>query len=132
MVEFNLLAIAVVSILAFIASMMWYLSFGKQLSKLNPKAYGDMKRPKSKEMLLEILRNVIFAFVIGYFIRYLGVMTWVEGLRLGLAFWIGFPVIILSGSVLHEKVPIKLAAIHAGDWLIKILLMTIILGVWHS
>jgi hypothetical protein len=30
-----------------------------------------------------------------------------------------------------EDVPWKLAAIHARDWLIKTLLMTVILGVWR-
>jgi hypothetical protein len=25
-----------------------------------------------------------------------------------------------------------LAAIHAGDWLVKLLLMSVILGVWHT
>jgi hypothetical protein len=37
---------------------------------------------------------------------------------------------ILLGSVVHENVPLSLAAIHAGDWLVKLLLMTLILGVW--
>jgi hypothetical protein len=39
---------------------------------------------------------------------------------------------ILLGSVVHEGVPFVLAAIHAGDWLVKILLMTVILGVWRK
>jgi hypothetical protein len=39
---------------------------------------------------------------------------------------------ILLGSVVHENVPLMLAAIHAGDWLAKSLLMTVILGVWHG
>ena len=39
---------------------------------------------------------------------------------------------ILLGSVVHENVPLMLAAIHAGDWLATLLLMTVILGAWHS
>ena len=39
---------------------------------------------------------------------------------------------ILLGSVVHEDVPLMLAAIHAGDWLVKLLLMTVILGVWRK
>ena len=127
----NYLAIIVVSLLAFIASIVWYISFGKQLPKLNPKAYGEMKRPKPVEMVIEILRNIILAFVIAYMVHRFGVTSFAGGLALGLILWVGFPVILLSGSVLHEKVPTKLAAIHAGDWLIKIFLMTIILGMWH-
>ena len=29
-----------------------------------------------------------------------------------------------DGSVVHEKVPWRLAAIHSGDWLVKLLLIT--------
>jgi len=34
-------------------------------------------------------------------------------------------------STAWEDVQWKLAPIHAGDWLVKILLMTVILSVWH-
>jgi hypothetical protein len=48
-------------------------------------------------------------------------------LRLGALVWM-FPASILLGSVIHENVPLALAAIHAGDWLVKLLLMSVILG----
>jgi hypothetical protein len=35
-------------------------------------------------------------------------------------------------SVVHENVPLMLAAIHAGDWLVKLLLMAVIIGVWRK
>jgi hypothetical protein len=35
------------------------------------------------------------------------------------------------GAVIHEKMPWKLYAIHAGDALVKTHLMTVILGVWR-
>jgi hypothetical protein len=38
---------------------------------------------------------------------------------------------ILAGSVLWDNRPWKLAAIHAGDWLVKLLVMAVILGVWR-
>ena len=41
---------------------------------------------------------------------------------------IAFPVVLLTGSVVHEKVPWRLAAIHAGDWLVKLLLVTLVVG----
>jgi Protein of unknown function (DUF1761) len=51
-------------------------------------------------------------------------------LRLGILVWV-FPASILLGSVVHENVPLALAAIHAGDWLAKLLLMSVILGSWR-
>jgi len=50
---------------------------------------------------------------------------------LGLALWVGFPTVILAGSVFHEKVPPTLAAIHAGDWLLKLLAIAGIVAVWQ-
>ena len=42
------------------------------------------------------------------------------GLLLGLALWIGFPLVLWVGAIVHEKTPVRLAAIHAGDWLVKL------------
>jgi hypothetical protein len=38
---------------------------------------------------------------------------------------------ILVGAVLWDKQPWKLVAIHGDDWLVKILLIAVILGVWR-
>jgi hypothetical protein len=43
----------------------------------------------------------------------------------------GFPVVLLSGSVIWEKVPAKLAAMHSGDWLVKLLVVSVIVSVWR-
>jgi hypothetical protein len=40
------------------------------------------------------------------------------------------PAIILTGSVVHENVPWRLAAIHAGDWLLKLVVLAVIVGTW--
>jgi hypothetical protein len=53
------------------------------------------------------------------------------GLLLGAVLWIGFPAVILAGSVFHEKVPWQLAAIHAGDWLLKLSVVAAIVGAWR-
>jgi hypothetical protein len=55
-----------------------------------------------------------------------------SALSLALLLWVGFPLILLTGSVLWENVPAKLAALHAGDWLLKLILMSAILGAWHG
>jgi len=39
--------------------------------------------------------------------------------------------VILAGSAMWENVPWRLAAIHSGDWLVKLLLLAVILGVWR-
>src|SRR5256885_35941 len=77
-----------------------------------------------------LARCVVLAYVIARFVALLGVSSWMGALHFGLFLWIGFPVILLTGSVLWENVLWKVAAIHAGDWLVKMLVIPIIVSAW--
>ncbi|GIH28882.1 hypothetical protein Aph01nite_71920 [Acrocarpospora phusangensis] len=57
--------------------------------------------------------------------------TWTAGLALGLVLWLGFPAVLWIGAIVHEKSPWRLAAIHAGDWLVKLPALGVIIGVWR-
>ena|SRR5215469_12832765 len=130
MFSINYAALFVCVILAFLISIVWYMLLAKQRAKLSS-ATRNMKRPSLGKMLIEIVRTFVLALVIAFFIDRLEITSFLHALNLGILLWIGFPLILLSGSVLWENVSWKLAAIHAGDWLIKILLITIILSVWR-
>lgn len=43
--------------------------------------------------------------------------------RLATGLWLAFPAVLLTGSVVHE-VPWRPAAVHGGDWLVTLLLVT--------
>lgn len=45
--------------------------------------------------------------------------------------WLAFPAVLLTGSILWERVPPVTAAIHAGDWLLKLLLIAAVLALLH-
>lgn len=49
---------------------------------------------------------------------------------LGLVLWTGFPLVLLSGSVMWDRVPPVTALLHAGDWLLKLLAISAIVGMW--
>lgn len=53
-----------------------------------------------------------------------------SAVQLGLRFWVGFQAMLLTGVLLHEKMPLVLHAIHAGDAFIKTL--TVLIGVWRG
>lgn len=61
----------------------------------------------------------------------IGTDSWPAGLALGGALWVGFPLMLWAGAILHERTPRKLAAIHAGDWLSKLLVVGVIVSVWR-
>lgn len=51
----------------------------------------------------------------------------IPGTLLGLALSI-LPVVLLAGSVLWERVPVRTAATHTGDWIIKLAAIGAIVG----
>jgi len=135
MLKINYLAVVMAAVAAFVVGAVWYspLLFGKaymEVRGMNPGALAHMKMPAA-EMLGEFAKNLVIAFVLAHFVARLGVGDWEGAVQLGLWVWVGFQAMLLMGAVLHEKMPWMLYAIHAGDALVKTLLMTVILGVWR-
>ena len=131
MTGINLVAVGVAVLAAFVMSTVWYIVFAKHRRKLSGAAAADMKRPQPLKIAGELIRSFLLAYVLAYLLVHTGVAGLTGAVRLGLVLWIGFPFVLLTGSIMWEGVPWKLAAIHAGDWLVKTLLMTAILGVWR-
>ncbi len=115
--------------------MLWYILFAKQRRESSRQettsSPDDMRRPRPGKMLIELVRNLVLALVLAYLVLNLSITNLSGALFFGMVAWVGFPLILLTGSVLWENVPWKVAAIHAGDWLVKLLLMTAILGAWR-
>jgi hypothetical protein len=131
--DVNFLAIGVAAVAVFVVSTVWYIAFGKQLAQLSP-AYADTEanaRPPAWKVAVELLRSVVVASVLAGLAVGLDITDWTGGVILGVATWIGFPVVLWTGAVMWEKVPPKLAAIHAGDWLLKLLVIAVIVSVWN-
>jgi hypothetical protein len=61
----------------------------------------------------------------GHFLKPVG-----STVLLGLALWLGFPFVLLTGSMMWEKVPAVTAMLHAGDWLLKLVVISVIVGLW--
>ena len=81
-------------------------------------------------MPVELLRTLAVTCVVAVVVALGDVEGWLAGAALGVVLWVGFPVVLLSGSVVHEKVPWRLAGLHAGDWLVKLVLVSVVLSAW--
>jgi hypothetical protein len=130
----NYIAIVAMALTAFLISSAWYspLLFGKawmQLRGVNPNT-AEMSVPVGN-ILGELVRSNVVALVIERLSGFAGVADWKDAASFGLWLWIGFPATLLTGSVMWDNVAWQLASIHAGDWLVKILVIAIILGVWR-
>jgi hypothetical protein len=123
-----ILAVVVSAVAAFAISGAWYAAWGRALGRLHPAYAEGAGRGPAATAAVELARNLVMAVVAAWLVSGLGVASVGEALVLGLVLWAGFPAAILAGSVFHERVPPQLAAIHAGDWLLKLLAVTVLLN----
>ncbi|MEA5364562.1 DUF1761 domain-containing protein [Amycolatopsis sp., V23-08] len=124
----GVVAVLVASVAGFVVSSAWYMAFGTVWAGLSTAA---VERPAPWKMVAEFVRTLLLVTVFAGLLTAVGVDGVGGALGLALVLWVGFPVLILAGSVLHENVPVRLAALHAGDWLVKILVVAVIVGVWR-
>jgi hypothetical protein len=134
MLEIHYFAVVVAAVAAFVMSSVWYTVFGKARMELldqDPRATADMRKVPAWKKVAELMRELVIAYVVARFVIQLGVVDWRAAVELGAWLWFGFVFMILVGAVVWDNVPWKLTAIHAGDWLVKLPLMAVILSVWR-
>jgi len=125
------LGIAVAAIAAFICSSVYYAAATPIERRIVGAAALDRGRPETWKVLLEVLRTAVLAAAFAWIADRGGVLDIAGSVVLALIMWVGFPLVLLTGSVLWERVHPVTAAMHAGDWLIKLLLIAVILGLLH-
>src|SRR5688500_17240140 len=129
--DLNLVAIAVAAAVVFVVSTVYYIAFSKQMAQLNP-VYADSANtsPAPWKVAVELARSLIVALVVAKLAQLLDITDAAGAIQLGASLCVGFPVGLWTGAVMWEKVPSKLAAIHAGDWLLKLLVIALIVSLW--
>lgn len=132
MPEVNLWAIVASVVAWFVVSMVWYAALGKQYAEVSEAAREAAgSAPPPAKLAVEALRGLAVSVVLAGLAAGLDITSLGGALGLGLALWIAFPVVLLVGSVQWERVPWQLGAIHAGDWLVKLLLISCIVSLWR-
>jgi hypothetical protein len=132
MTDLNLLAVAAAIASAFVVSSTWYAIFGNRMLELrgiDPTQEQD-SFPGWK-IAVELVRSAVVALAIAWGVGRFDLTGLPSALGLAFVLWVAFPVVLLSGSVIWEDVPTKLAAIHFGDWLVKLLAVTTIVTLWR-
>lgn len=133
LVEVNILAVVVAAIVSFFIGWLWFsVLFVKPWMKLHgtdPASMKGMPMPYGK-MAIEFIATLVVAYFIAEFAAWVDATGIVAGLVLGFWLWLGFQATQLLGGVLWEKMPIKLYMILAGRWLVSMLVMAAIIGVW--
>lgn len=118
MPDIDAVAVLAATVVAFVLSGAWYAALGDRLAAVSPvAAAGD---PAPWAVPAELARTLVLVTVVAGLVAETGTDAWSGGVLLGLALWAGFALVLWAGAVLHERTPWRLAAIHAGDWLVKL------------
>ena len=132
MLKMNYLAVIVAALAAFVGSSVWYAVFGKALAKVSP-VFAELQaqKPAAWRLLAVFGGSVVLSFVVAYVVGLRENVTWVGAVGTGFLLWLGLSAVQWLSSIVWEKVPFTMAAIHAGDWLMKLVVISAIVGAWR-
>jgi hypothetical protein len=57
---------------------------------------------------------------------------WKKSVKLIFLLWLAFHAVGMAGAIIWDNMPLELGLVHAGDWLMKMLFMAIVLGLCHK
>ena len=126
----NYAAVIVAAATAFCFSLVWY----------SPALFGDVwiaaKGAEATAMpvwkfFVAPLRELVTACLLAWLINRLALDDWKGAAALGVVLWLAFYVVQLAGAVIFDGMSPALGAVHAGDWLAKMLIMSVVLSVWR-
>jgi len=135
MFEINYLAVVVAAIVGFGLGALWYGPlFGRQWKALmgfTDESMRSMQMTPAKSMTLGALTTLVMAYVLAHFVSLAGATSVTAGMTLAFWLWLGFFATTQMGDVLWNNKPWKLYLLNASYYLVELLLMAGILGVWQ-
>ncbi|PRY02473.1 DUF1761 domain-containing protein [Allonocardiopsis opalescens] len=127
--EIEFQAVAVAAAAAFLFAVAYHTAVSRRLAPPPGAEAGAAPRPW-KILAFEPVRILVVACVVAGLSAGLGIADAAGALGLALAVWAGFPLVLLSGSVVWSGLPWRHAAVQAGNWLGRLLVIAVIVGLW--
>ncbi|WP_067244706.1 DUF1761 domain-containing protein [Microbacterium resistens] len=125
------IGIAVATVAAFILSSVYYMVLTPWERRATGGRAVERGKPGPVRVLAELLRTAVLASGFGWLATQAGMTDLPGVLLLAVVLWIVFPVVLLTGSVGWDRAPVPTAVLHAGDWLLKLLLIAVAIGLLH-
>jgi Protein of unknown function (DUF1761) len=130
-VHVNLVAVLVAGVVAFVVGWLWYspmlfLNPWMRARGLDPASMAGGKMSMGK-MVAELVRCLLLAFLLAHLVGEFHPTTWTSAVHYGIFLWVTLPVMLFWGAAMWENQPPKASIIDAGDWLVKLLVIPLIL-----
>jgi len=130
----NIPAIIVGALINMFVGFLWYspVLFAKQWMKLIKKTEKDLKKGNMSMMYgTTFVMALLLSFMFMYFTNAFHIATVSEGIGLGFLLWLGFVVTTTISDYIFSGRPMKLYAINIGYYLVVMILVGGLFGVWH-
>ncbi|HJQ78099.1 MAG TPA: DUF1761 domain-containing protein [Acidimicrobiia bacterium] len=126
MPELDLVGIGLATFAGFLLSGAYYLVVAARLAEVS----GVAAEEETRRWIyaVELIRTLVIVVVVAALVDLANIEGFAGGALLGAVLWIGFPLMLWVGAILHERTPLRLAAIHAVDWLIKLVVTAAIIA----
>jgi hypothetical protein len=134
--EINYIAVVVCGIVAMGIGALWYspMLFGKiwvaSIDKTEEELAKDFQPLKAYSV--SFLAQLVMAFILALFMKYVNAATPEEGIRLGFMAWIGFTATTMTVNFLFEGKTFKHFLVDSSYHFIVLMLSGLILGAWSG
>jgi hypothetical protein len=131
--EVNWLAVLAAAIIRFAIGGVWFspVGFGPAWGSLTGVTPEAFKARMGRAMVVDFIAGFVLAWVLANLLQFLGVNRLVPGARVSFFLWLGFIAMPLLSLTVYEGRPMRLFAITAGFWLVSVVAMGGIIGVWQ-
>ena len=79
---------------------------------------------------MQLVGNVVMAFVLAWLMKQLGYQTALDGIKLGVIVWLGFVAAVMGPMYAFQAFSLQFFFINAGSVLISLVIMGATLGRW--
>ncbi len=113
-----------IGLVAFSTSILWYspLLFGEVWKQ---GANASLEASASWKFMVMPFREILTALTLLFLLTRMPREDTGEAILLAVVLWAGFYGVQLAGAVLWDGRPPALGAVHAGDWLVKLVIITV-------
>lgn len=127
----TILTILVAGVVGGVVTPLWYIALRdvhRQLVPAGGPEIVDFRTAPTSSKVIDAARGFLVAAVLVALVQQTNSSGVANSMGLGLLLWAGFPVVLLIAPVIWGGQSWRLSALHAGDWLIKLLAMTAVIG----
>ncbi|HVY21225.1 MAG TPA: DUF1761 domain-containing protein [Bauldia sp.] len=130
--EISWLAVIVAAAAKFLIGWGWYsnAAFGPKWRQLNNASEADVQANIGPALVVEAITDLVMAYVLARFVAHYGYGFGI-GVLVAFMAWLGFVATVLAGQVFYELRPRLIPVINGGYFLVSMVIMGAILGVWH-